>query len=53
MRYALLIAQSFPYFLPFRRAGTRLLFVKWLLSKPKVGLLVVPKTCAYMWRIAV
>ena len=31
----LLIAQSFPYFLPFRRAGTRLLFVKWLLSKTK------------------
>ena len=51
MRYAfsILIAQSFPYFLPFRRAGTRLLFVKWLLSKPKVGLLVVPKNvCIYV-----
>lgn len=43
----LLSAQSFLIFCPFRRAGTRLLFVKWLLSKPKVGLLVVPKTCAY------
>ena len=31
----LLIAQSFPYFLPFRRAGTRLLFVKWLLSNQR------------------
>ena len=28
-------ANVFPYFLPFRRAGTRLLFVKWLLSKAK------------------
>lgn len=53
MRYAPFNCAKFSLFSALSQSGNRLLFVKWLLSKPKVGLLVVPKTCAYMWGIAV